>query len=60
MYGSDNRPCRIWGDKKDRVKEFGFDVERRLWNVITEEGCRLDEASDTCMRLTKYVDGVLD
>ncbi|RYO30415.1 hypothetical protein AA0111_g5701 [Alternaria arborescens] len=60
VYGSDNSPCRIWGDKKDRVKEFGFDVERRLWNVITEEGCRLDEASDTCMRLTKYVDGVLD
>ncbi|KAF2626594.1 glycosyltransferase family 71 protein [Macroventuria anomochaeta] len=45
---------RMWGDREGVVEMFGYDVERRVWEVIVEEGCRLDEASEVCMKLGEY------
>jgi alpha 1,2-mannosyltransferase len=34
---------------------LGFDVERRLWDVVAEEACRLDQGSEKCKRVRAYV-----
>lgn len=34
---------RIYGEEKGTLKRFGYDIERRLWEVIAEEGCRVGE-----------------
>jgi alpha 1,2-mannosyltransferase len=46
---------RMWGPKEDMEKILGYDVERRLWDVIAEEGCRIDHTGETCSRLRAYV-----
>jgi alpha 1,2-mannosyltransferase len=58
VYGPDNNARRMWSENKDMEEELGYDVERRLWDVITEEGCRLDKSSKTCRWLVKYIDEV--
>ncbi|KAJ8109429.1 hypothetical protein OPT61_g7469 [Boeremia exigua] len=54
---------RIWGGVKGTVEMFGFDLERRVWEVVIEEGCRLDGHAEACVELKKYfveVFGALD
>jgi alpha 1,2-mannosyltransferase len=55
VYGPDNDARRMWSENKDMEEELGYDVERRLWDVIAEEGCRLDKSSGTCRWLVKYI-----
>ncbi|KAJ4314761.1 mannosyltransferase [Neodidymelliopsis sp. IMI 364377] len=45
---------RMWGELKGVVELFGYDVERRMWEVVVEEGCRVDRGSDACLGLTDY------
>jgi alpha 1,2-mannosyltransferase len=61
-FEPDGTPHRMWGLKEDVEKMLGYDVERRLWDVITEEACRLDvlekggeEERETCKRVREYV-----
>src|SRR5690242_2899563 len=59
----DGNFTRIWGGEKNTIEMFGFDVERRAWEVVVEEGCRVDVQSETCVELKKYfvaVFGTLD
>jgi alpha 1,2-mannosyltransferase len=42
-FEKDGSAHRMWGGKEDMERLLGFDVERRLWEVIEEEGCRIDE-----------------
>ncbi|KAI4961448.1 hypothetical protein J4E86_000476 [Alternaria arbusti] len=58
VYGDDDSPHRMWGPNKDMTEDLGYDAERRLWDVITEEGCRLDSRSETCTKVLAHVQGV--
>ncbi|KAJ4377803.1 mannosyltransferase [Neocucurbitaria cava] len=51
----DGTPHRMWGSKEEMVDLLGYDVERRLWDVIAEEGCREDQESSTCGEIRAYV-----
>jgi alpha 1,2-mannosyltransferase len=57
-FESDGSAHRMWGTKDDMERSLGFDVERRLWGVIEEEGCRVDAGSEACRRIKRYVDEV--
>lgn len=60
---NDGNYTRIWGGEKNTIDLFGYDVERRVWEVIIEEGCRLDVQSEHCVELRRYfgaVFGALD
>ncbi|KAH5571103.1 hypothetical protein HBI24_217740 [Parastagonospora nodorum] len=46
---------RMWGFKEDMERTLGFDVERRLWDVVEEEACRELESTDKCKRVRDYV-----
>ncbi|KAF2250745.1 glycosyltransferase family 71 protein [Trematosphaeria pertusa] len=46
---------RMWGSLRDMVADFGYDVERRLWEVMVEEACREDTGSETCAQISRYV-----
>jgi alpha 1,2-mannosyltransferase len=54
-FEPDGTMHRMWEDKEHMEKMLGYDVERRLWDVIAEEGCRPDHTSETCSRLRAYV-----
>ncbi|KAH7079706.1 mannosyltransferase putative-domain-containing protein [Paraphoma chrysanthemicola] len=54
-FEPDGTMHRMWGSKEDMEKQLGYDVERRLWDVIAEEGCRLDQGSETCKEIRAYV-----
>ena len=54
-FEPDGTPHRMWGSKEDVVRLVGYDVERRLWDVIAEEGCRLDQGSELCEGLRAYI-----
>lgn len=41
----------IWGDLKGTVEMYGYDIERRVWEVINEEGCGVEAESETCASL---------
>lgn len=43
---------RIWGQEKMMIEQFGYDVEKRLWDCIGEEVCRTDEA--LCAQVREY------
>ncbi|KAF2274261.1 nucleotide-diphospho-sugar transferase [Westerdykella ornata] len=43
---------RIWGDEKWVVEKFGFDVEKRMWECVQEEACRMD--SKLCSEVKRY------
>jgi alpha 1,2-mannosyltransferase len=55
VYEPDGTLHRMWGSKEDMEKMLGYDVERRLWGVIAEEGCRMDQDSETCTKIRAYV-----
>jgi alpha 1,2-mannosyltransferase len=57
-YGPDGRPVRMWGDTKDMQQDLGYDIERRLWDVVSEEGCRLNTKSETCIKLKAHIEEV--
>ncbi|KAF2023125.1 nucleotide-diphospho-sugar transferase [Setomelanomma holmii] len=57
-YEPDGTMHRMWGSKEDMEKLLGYDVERRLWDVVAEEGCRLDQGSETCAKIRAYVSEV--
>jgi alpha 1,2-mannosyltransferase len=54
-FDVDGTPQRMWGLREDVEKMLGFDVERRLWDVVAEEACRLDQGSEKCKRVRVYV-----
>lgn len=59
----DGRYTRLWGKVEGIVDMFGYDVERRVWEVVTEEGCRDDDGKQICAELRNYfteVFGVTD
>ncbi|UPX19786.1 mannosyltransferase [Ascochyta rabiei] len=60
---SDGKYTRMWGDLKGTVKMFGYDIERRMWEVVIEEGCRDDAELESCANLREFfvdVFGLLD
>lgn len=50
----DGRYTRLWGKVEGIVDMFGYDIERRVWEVVAEEGCRGDGETETCAELRKY------
>lgn len=50
----DGSYTRLWGNMKGVVAMCGYDVERRVWEVVLEEGCRIHGAGDTCASLRAY------
>jgi alpha 1,2-mannosyltransferase len=55
MFDTDGTPQRMWGSKDDTERVLGHDVERRMWTVVAEEACRLDQGSEGCRRVREYV-----
>jgi alpha 1,2-mannosyltransferase len=55
MFEPDGTPHRMWGSKEDMVRLMGFDVERRLWDVVAEEACREDRGSEVCRDVGAFV-----
>jgi alpha 1,2-mannosyltransferase len=45
---------RIWGKPEGTIEMFGYDIERRMWEVVIEEGCRVDGESEECGKLQEY------
>ena len=59
----DSSHTRMWGDLKEIIGMFGYDIERQVWEVIVEEGCRVGKKREDCEKLRGYftqVFGVLD
>lgn len=54
----DGNFTRMWGTLKVNVEMFGFDIERRVWEVVIEEGCRVDAGSAACGELKRYFEQV--
>jgi alpha 1,2-mannosyltransferase len=54
-FEKDGSGHRMWGEQEDMERMLGFDVERKLWGVTEEEGCRVDEGSEACLRIRGYV-----
>ncbi|KAF1941193.1 alpha-1,2-mannosyltransferase [Clathrospora elynae] len=54
-YELDGTPHRMWGSKEEMSKMVGYDLERGLWDVIVEEGCREHQASRSCSELKQHV-----
>ncbi|CBY00266.1 hypothetical protein IAQ61_011200 [Plenodomus lingam] len=55
-YEPDGTPHRMWGNvKEDMIHMVGYDVERRLWDVIAEEGCRDQQDSKICAKLRTHI-----
>jgi alpha 1,2-mannosyltransferase len=36
---------KLWGSTADMTRQFGYDVERVLWEELCEAACEIDEAS---------------
>ncbi|KAF2750803.1 glycosyltransferase family 71 protein [Sporormia fimetaria CBS 119925] len=54
---SDGKHVRMYSsrdDAKDMVKEFGYDLEKRLWEVIGEEACRMD--AEACKKVAEHLE----
>jgi alpha 1,2-mannosyltransferase len=49
---------RMWGIHEDTERILGYDVETRLWDVVAEEACRVDQQSEKCKRVRAYVEEV--
>jgi alpha 1,2-mannosyltransferase len=47
-----NKYQRMYGSLQGVQELFGYDVERRLWESIAEEGCRTNE--EVCVQLKEY------
>jgi alpha 1,2-mannosyltransferase len=43
---------RIWGTEKNVVENFGYDVEKRMWECVAEEACRTDQ--DVCIEVKAF------
>lgn len=43
---------RIWGTEKTMTQQFGYDVEKRMWQCVGEEACRTDDA--LCTEVKEY------
>jgi alpha 1,2-mannosyltransferase len=59
----DGKYTRLWGKVEGIMDMFGYDVERRVWEVVIEEGCRGADGKETCAELRNYfteVFGVTD
>ncbi|KAI8933421.1 hypothetical protein NX059_010036 [Plenodomus lindquistii] len=54
-FEPDGTPHRMWGMKEDMVKILGYDVERRLWDVVAEEGCRGNQGGGACGALRAFI-----
>lgn len=50
----DGKHTRMWGPLEVNNENFGYDIERRVWEVMIEEGCRTDDRSDTCSDLKNH------
>ncbi|KAF3009513.1 hypothetical protein E8E13_004148 [Curvularia kusanoi] len=50
----DGKHTRMWGTLKTNVESFGYDIERRVWEAIVEEGCRLSDNADVCSDLKNH------
>jgi alpha 1,2-mannosyltransferase len=54
-FEPDGTPHRMWGKKEDMEKLLGYDIEKTLWEVVVEEGCRVQEKGSVCEELKGYV-----
>ncbi|KAE8830718.1 hypothetical protein PTNB85_07305 [Pyrenophora teres f. teres] len=50
-FDMDGQPHRMWNDQN---YVDGHDIERTLWDVVTEEGCRGNKKSETCSKLRTH------
>jgi alpha 1,2-mannosyltransferase len=41
-YSENGNWHRIWGKEDWVIEEFGYDVEKRLWECVQEEACRMN------------------
>lgn len=44
---------RLWGEKEERIHDFGFDVERVLWEELAIAACDLGD--DECGKIKEYI-----
>ena len=56
---------RLWGSKADQEKRFGYDLERKVWELLLQTGCELEEIvlewkerKDMCSRLEAHWDAL--
>jgi len=54
QYDTNGMPHRMWGPADEMVKQLGYDGEQRVWDVITEEGCRDDTGGEKCGELRSF------
>ncbi|BFZ53807.1 mannosyltransferase [Savitreella phatthalungensis] len=54
----DGNHTRMWGPLETTIENFGYDMERQVWEVILEEGCRLEDRADVCSDLKSHFDEV--
>lgn len=56
VFEPDGTMHRMWGGSKEEMeKMLGYDVERRLWDVIAAEACRVDQVGENCRKIGEYV-----
>jgi alpha 1,2-mannosyltransferase len=45
---------KLWGSSEDVTRQFGYDVEKVLWEEICAAACQIDE--QTCIKVKSHVD----
>ncbi|KAI8939846.1 hypothetical protein NX059_003583 [Plenodomus lindquistii] len=55
-WEADGKQHRIWGEEKSLLEVFGYDVEKRMWECVGIEACRLD--AELCRDVKSYFEAV--
>jgi alpha 1,2-mannosyltransferase len=43
LFAIDQKRLRLWGPKEDQEKRFGRDLEKRVWELLVQTGCELEQ-----------------
>ncbi|KAF2844402.1 glycosyltransferase family 71 protein [Plenodomus tracheiphilus IPT5] len=55
-WEADGKQHRIWGEEKSLQDVFGYDVEKRMWQCVGIEACRVDK--ELCGDVKSYYETV--
>lgn len=55
-WEANGKQHRIWGEEKSLLDVFGYDVEKRMWECVGMEACRIDQ--ELCGDVKSYYETV--
>jgi len=65
LFAVDQKRLRLWGSKEDQERQFGYDIEKEVWELLVKTGCELDQLlgewkgrKSMCARLEEHWEAV--